>query len=384
MTNWQTELTTLDSKPRLLLLLSGGKDSVCCLYKLANWGEYSRFECVTFIHKWCSKVSLEEARHHCSHLGIRLREIDFTQELERALSGFSNGRPCLKCKPEMYKRAIILAQRENFNWIVTGDNGNDRTTFNRLVKYNLEHNNLSYHFCSRYLAGEQGLELPPNIWVLRPLMCSSSDEIENELKKNKITVNRNYSTGDKYFEYSREGCALQFCDPGVELTQSIRDDLLEYNIVANDYGRQHKIRTSVHIPSTFIVTIPEGNENNVADALIQHGLKVNFSINSTKMSDDYITIIVENAMKSMTWETFIFLFNRFVERLELPKENILLSDKRISYKSPSLSFYAIPFWDNAFVINMRGPDTQLLDDKRLSQLLTELFHTRKIRINRTH
>ena len=382
MINWQNELTALDPNPRLLLLLSGGKDSICCLYKIANWHEYSRFECIIFIHKWCSKLSLEEARHHCSRLGIILHEIDFTEELIRSISGFSNGRPCLRCKPEMYKKAILFAQSENFNWIVTGDNANDRTTYNRLVKYNQDNNNLSYHFCSRYLAGEQGLELPPHIWVLRPLMCSSSDEIENELKMNNITVKRNYSTGDKYFEYSREGCALQFCDPGVELSQSICDDLVRYNDIANDFGRQHKIRTSVHIPSTFIVTIPEGNENNVAEELIRHGLKVNHSVNTAQMSNEYISVIVECTKESMKWETFVFLINRFVERLELPKDNLIFSEKIVSYTSSTLSFYVIPFWDNAFVINMRDANKLLLDDRRLSQLLTELFHTRKIRISK--
>lgn len=380
--SWHQELLATDASPKILLLLSGGKDSICCLYTIAKMGKYEKFECVTFIHRWSSAISLAEAEAHCLLLGIKLHIIDYTTELQQALAGFKNGRPCLKCKPEMYKKAITLAVNNGFNWLCTGDNANDRTTYNRLLNYNDEKNDRRF-FCSRYFAGEQGIELPDDISIVRPLLYSSSEDIELMLQKMNVSVKRNCSTGDKYFEYSREGCALQFCDPGSELTESLKNDLFLYNKIANSYGRRHNIRTSVHLPTTFIVTIPEGYENAVADELCSHGLPVNRDINTIELRYNYISAIIENANGCSDAETLQFLIKRMLERLEIPSESLTVCGLTVTLSLPQIYVCASATAEGSLFIVIRGKKDVQLKENALQHLFTEIFHTRAIKILRT-
>ena len=236
-------------------------------------------------------------------------------------------------------------------------------------------------FCSKYLAGEQGLSLPNGISVVRPLLDKNSDEIEEELKNKKKFVKRNYSTGDKYFDYSREGCCLQFCDPGTKITTDIADKLYLYNDIANNWGRNHKIRTSVHLPSTFVVTIPCGYEDNVISDLREHGLFVDFDCNSPLQKNNYLSIAIEHYPdKSFSADIFLFLMRRFSERLGI-KEDSQSSAKIFCAKNDNITLSA-HFLCNALVLSIQYQShDKITFCNRLYHLCIEVFHTRAISIN---
>ena len=173
------ELTASGTKHKVLLLLSGGKDSICCLYLLSRIPSIE-LEAICFTHKWSSEIPCKEAIRHCDINSVRLHVIDFSTELNTALKGFSSGRPCLRCKPTMYRIAIAFAEKHKFKWIATGDNANDQTTFKRLEYFN-GLSGESRKYCSHYLGNEQGVELPEEISVVRPLLYTPSNSIESFL-----------------------------------------------------------------------------------------------------------------------------------------------------------------------------------------------------------
>lgn len=373
------ELLSSETYPNILLLLSGGKDSVCCLYWLSSITEL-HVEALFFKHDWGSSLSYQEAKRHCEICKIRFHVIDFTPYLQRKLKDFSCGRPCLICKPIMYQLAIDFAMKNQFTWIATGDNKSDATTINRLKKFNtIEHERRI--FCSRYLAGEQGLSLPDNLFVVRPLLDTTSSEIEDILSKNHIEVKRNYSTGDKYFDYSREGCCLQFCDPGTILTLDVCERLYRYNDVANEWGKKYGIRTSVHVPSTFIVTIPPGYEKTVSSELISHGLPVKYECNLPYQKKRYISVAIEHYPdETHSPEIFLFLVRRYAERLDLiPGTSI--NDLIFFASNEEIVFVAF-FLNNALMLNFQHACSNEVElHKKIYCLCIEIFHTRAISIN---
>ena len=375
------ELLSYEIPLKVLLLLSGGKDSVCCLYKLVGMNLSNLYiETLFMNHKWVASLSREEAKRHSSTCGVKYNEIDYTDALQKKLATFSYGRPCLVCKRMMYEFSIEFAIHNGFNMIATGDSKSDVTTVARLAVFNANLREKRF-FCSRYLAGEQGLILPESLSVVRPLLDKSSNEIEEELKNRQIEVKRNYSTGDKYFDYSREGCSLQFCDPGTEISREIADKLYLYNKIANDWGQKHKVRTSVHIPSTFIVTIPAGYEKQVADELRSHGLFVSDERNTSCTQSRYLSVVIEN-YPDVTYSSqiFNFLLRRFSERLSLrvrgdTNSNLFFSEN----ENFSLNGF---FSQKTLILNIKckkSYEESLLI--RIYHLCIEVFHSRAISIN---
>jgi len=377
---FKSELLSCDPEPRVLLLLSGGKDSVCCLYLLHEIRKI-KLEAVFFKHKWGSEISHKEAIRHCLNLNIPLLEIDYTEELCKKISKFKFGRPCLTCKPIMYRLAIDYALNHGFSWIATGDNANDQTTISRLQKTNYIMGETRF-YCSHYLANEQGINVPKEISIVRPLLNATSQEIRTFLNEHKILVNQNGSTGDKYFEYSREGCCLQFCDPGTELTPEVCNDLFHYNEIANQWGREHNVRTSVHLPSKFVVTIPEGFELGVCQRLAEKGLSVDLRRNSNMLEKKYCSIVVENYPDlHHDGKIFHFLISRLADRLSLPlQENCcqnlcIIGDSQITILATLIQ--------NTLVLNLQFTlPTSEIDTicGKIKLLCIEIFHTRTIEI----
>ena len=200
------------------------------------------------------------------------------------------------------------------------------------------------------------------------------------MNKNKITVRQNSSTGDKYFEYAREGCCLQFCDPGTELTHEICNSLFRYNEIANEWGRAHNVRTSVHLPSSFIVTIPEGFEENVCQELVKNGLSVSGRRNSPALEKKYCSIVIENYPDPRhDKEVFSFLMNRFAERLSL---TILESGCQNSCVIGNSTIkILVSLLQNTLIMNIQHSlhvsEASVLI-KRIQTLGIEIFHSRAI------
>lgn len=311
---WIKEFNQLDNK-KVLLMLSGGKDSSACLHILSKAG--IDVEAIHFTHKWGYEISTQEARNICKKLDVKLHEVDFSQDYLNAVKGFKGGRPCLLCKPEMYKQVIKKIMQDNFGCICIGDNADDRMTIVRLMNHIINEPNSSI-YCNTYFGNERGIELPKGVKVLRPLLDLTSGEVELYLKENDIEIKKNNSTGDKYFEYAREGCPVQFYDPGYEINEYGMESLKRYNILLSEYARKFNIRASIHLPSTFIITIPEGYEEDALKYLETKGLKVNWDINKITNRCNFTgTIIVSKINKNILHkDIFEKLNRRFLERLE--------------------------------------------------------------------
>lgn len=255
--------------PRVLTMLSGGKDSIAAICLLKRNG--LDVSAVHFIHKWCSNIPTDEAERICREMNIPLRIIDFTSEFYQEIHNYTDGRPCALCKKKMYQILISLLKTSNFGWLCIGDTANDRTTIMRMRSH-IGSGKYKSLVCSTYFGSEMGLELPAGIGVVRPLIEMTADETEQFLLSEGIQVRRINSTGDKYFEYHREGCFIQFADMGATIDTELCDRLKEYNDAVTEFARKENILASVHLPSTFIITIPKGYEEKAAEYLKKRGL----------------------------------------------------------------------------------------------------------------
>lgn len=82
---------------------------------------------------------------------------------------------------------------------------------------------------SRYF--NQAVELPENISIFRPLIYYTNDDVFAYLKEYHVSIKRNNDTGDKYFEYSKKGCPLQFKDYGAPYTKEMMLLLKKMNTI---------------------------------------------------------------------------------------------------------------------------------------------------------
>lgn len=317
--NWIEEFENHSNK-RVLLMLSGGKDSSACLHILSK--AQVDVTAIHFTHKWGYSLSTEEARNLCAKLNIPLIEVDFSESYYDAVHGYKGGRPCLLCKPKMYELVIEELRKNNYGWVCIGDNANDRTTIVRLMDY-IKHKVDENPYCSTYFGSERGIVLPGGVKVLRPLLNLESLQVEQYLKDNGISIRKNHCTGDKYFEYAREGCPVQFHDPGHEITEENMNNLKKYNLLITKFARERNIRASVHLPSTFIITIPIGYEVEAGKYLENEGLKVNWNINNTCKIDKERLLLTLKNMDSAIFNENIqeSLFERMFERLEFKIKN---------------------------------------------------------------
>lgn len=302
--------------PKVLLMLSGGKDSIAAMTKMIEEG--IDVHAIHFVHDWGERIPTEEAERTCDLLGVELIKYNFSKEFHDTVIGYTNGRPCLLCKRTMYECLVSYLTVNKYGWLAIGDNANDTTTIARMNRFKnpFGDNNL---ICSDYFGSEMGCKLPKGMHVLRPLIHMTAEEVEHYLENKNIKVKRIQSTGDKYFEYHREGCPIQFADVGVKIDDDLLENLKEYNSAITVFARNKGIRASVHLPSTFIITIPTGYENEAAEYLKNNGLYVSDIANSANQDDVRVFFGWAKLINGdyFRYESNKKSFERFVERMGL-------------------------------------------------------------------
>lgn len=303
------------SNNKVLLMLSGGKDSIAALLLLRKYG--INVAAIHFHHRWSSEVPTSEAKRICKKHQIHLIIKDFTDSLSHALRGYTAGRPCLLCKRAMYLELLKIIESSNFGWICIGDNANDRTTISRIRQ--CSDHNATQLICTRYLGSEMGIELPPPVQVVRPLIMMQTPAIEHFLDQEGEKVKQIHSTGDKYFEYHREGCPLQFADIGTEHNAKLWHDLQLYNKHITEFARMKGILASIHLPSTFIITIPKGYEEEAAQYMNDHGCSIDNENNSYNLpaTKTFLAQVFRITPELKDNRVSSHLFARFLERLEI-------------------------------------------------------------------
>ena len=373
--------------PKVIAMLSGGKDSVAAVLLLKKNG--IDVTAIHFIHEWGSAIPTDEAKRICSEYEIPLIIKDYTKEFRDAVNGYTAGRPCLICKKQMYKLLLNYLESGQYGWLCIGDNSNDRTTIARINQYISDNHPEDSLICSGYFGSEMGIVLPKEMKVIRPLIDMSVKDIERFLEEEKISIKRINSTGDKYFEYHREGCPVQFADIGVELNETLYSELKIYNDAITEFAREKGILASIHMPSTFIITIPRGYEEEAALYLENQGLKVDKQTNSTELSHgkSFQALIFDLDKNLYTTRAYEKMFKRILERLELFNGNIAINDNngtvicsysgqestlKISFDFDDQNAYLIYSFDNS---SLGRKNKEVFDN-----LILEMFRTRKYKV----
>lgn len=367
---------------QVLLMLSGGKDSSACLIILRELG--IRVTAIHFNHKWSSQVSTNEARRLCAELQVQLIEIDFTEDFYHSIKGFEGGRPCLICKPLMYQYINKELQTGKYKWICIGDNANDTTTIARLTTYIADKPNEN-KYCSTYFGSEQGVVLPDAVKVLRPILNLDAHAVELYLESRGVSIAKNNSTGDKYFEYAREGCPVQYHDPGFPIKSSTLDDLQKYNTLLGLFAKKKDIRASIHLPSSFIVTIPTGFELEAAQFLEAHGLSIDKDINGFSTDTKAIVSAEVHITNTRIFSSYIYkkLYGRFLERMQYTvkeSENLEGSSLLIDSYTCVESQVHFTFFKTNSTLLIHLATTRKPSIKLVENLIIEIFRTRKFKL----
>lgn len=373
--------------PKVIAMLSGGKDSVASVILLKENG--IDVTAIHFVHKWGAEIPTEEAKRICNEYNIPLIIKDYTQEFCEAINGYTAGRPCLICKKQMYKVLLGYLSSNEYGWLCIGDNSNDRTTIARINKYINEGHAEDSLLCSGYFGSEMGIVLPKGMKVIRPLINMTANEVEEFLKSEKINIKRINSTGDKYFEYHREGCPVQFADIGVKLNENLYADLKTYNDCITEYARQEGILASIHMPSTFIITIPRGFEEQAAEYLKKRGLIVNDDINSSDIPfrEELVAYVYDLNNNILITSAYEKVFRRFLERLELFGKNIKINcvDENVIciYNDAHTSLEMNLKFDvsEATILYSYNKESSGRKNKQVfDNLILEMFRTRKYKV----
>lgn len=376
------------SNSKVIAMLSGGKDSIATVVLLKKSG--IDVTAIHFIHQWGASIPTEEAKRICEEYHIPLIIKNYTKEFCEAVNGYTAGRPCLLCKKQMYKVLLDYLKTNEFGWLCIGDNSNDRTTIARIKQFINDGHPEDNLMCSAYFGSEMGVVLPEGMKVIRPLINMSASDVEKFLQNENIVIKRINSTGDKYFEYHREGCPVQFADIGVELNEELYADLKKYNDCITEFARKEGILASIHMPSTFIITIPRGYEEQAADYLGMNGLSVNKSINASDIPSrevfiGYVYELNRNLLETGAYEK---IFNRFLERLELyenEKDIIKLDDYIICKYTGDNVYFEIKFdfkYLKAEIQYVFGKETVGRKDSMVfDNLILEMFRTRKYEVH---
>ena len=107
---------------RGLSLLSGGLDSQLAIKVLERAGAY--VEAVTFVSPFFKDDS--SCERFAAKLGVRLRKVDFTDEITALLHSPPHGfggamNPCIDCHATMIREAGALMERLGFDFVATGE-----------------------------------------------------------------------------------------------------------------------------------------------------------------------------------------------------------------------------------------------------------------------
>lgn len=246
---------------KILLQLSGGKDSIACMIYLHE--HFVNFEAIHFIHKYGYFLPTTMAKKASEELQVKLHVVDITNDIEARFLNDFDGRPCRHCKGIMDKITVNYAQANGFQLICVGDSKDDQTLINRMVKYEGSINNISRYF-------NHSVSLPNDIAIFRPLLEYNGVYTLELVLRRFPWFKQMHDTGDKYFEYAREGCPLQYKDYGVVYSKDLMVKLQHLNMLCSEFATQKRIRASIHLPSEFIVTIPKGYEGECWQYLQSH------------------------------------------------------------------------------------------------------------------
>ena len=99
MREWEN-IVKHSKNPNVLLMLSGGKDSIATLITLIR-NDIS-VTAIHFLHSWGEVIPSEEAERICKKYNVKLIKVDFSAQFYNAIKGYADGRPCLLCKKQMY------------------------------------------------------------------------------------------------------------------------------------------------------------------------------------------------------------------------------------------------------------------------------------------
>lgn len=349
---------------RILVQYSGGKDSTACIIKLLEEGAY--VETVHFIHKYAYELPTIEAKKICKEFDVKIWIVDITEQIENLFLSRFDQRPCRFCKGIMDRLTVEIALEGKFEYICVGDTASDTALVQRLKSYDA-----SNLLCNRYF--NKTVELPEQLSIIRPLIEYKNEDVFEFLNQHSVEVRRNNDTGDKYFEYSREGCPLQFKDYGVEYSRGLMEALKRANTACSDYATKQGIKASIHMPSEMIVTIPKGHEDQCRQYLMKNGIGLKKKYKAISLYKRYF-FSVEIYLELFDGNKLIDLFSRFLERISQRVEFTKVDNDKLVVKSSNTEI-------NARIVNnevkLVGDICMLqhINKETIDSLFVELFHT---------
>ena len=352
---------------KVLLQFSGGKDSTACFLFLKQ--NNINFEAIHFTHSYAYDIPLQMTKKICSKYDVKLTIINIENEIEKLFLNNFNKRPCRYCKSIMDSKTVEYAIQHKIDLICVGDTKDDSMLINRLISDNPDSMEFSRYF-------NQRVSLPENISVYRPMINKTSSEILDFVYKNIPDFSRVNDTGDKYFEYSREGCPLQFKDFGATYTKELMHNLKKFNTLCSEFATVKKIKASIHLPSEFIVTVPKGYEEECRNYLIEKGCnlktKNNISVNHYKYTGTIL--LYENLSKIKILGEAL---ERFIERLSF----------KTTYQSYSEHYIMINGANYYFVCTLTKnlldfmlTTSEKIDLEKIENIVLEIFHTYNYRV----
>lgn len=370
MSKYQIPHIHKDSK--VLLQLSGGKDSIACMILLKE--NNVKFDAIHFIHDYSYSLPTAMARKACDTLGVQLNIVDISKQIENTFlnNGFTE-RPCRYCKGIMDRITIDFATANVYFLICVGDTKDDKMLINRLVK-----NEGFLHYISRYF--NQSVSLPKEISIYRPLLEYDSDNIMKLVLSQFPWFKRVNDTGDKYFEYSREGCPLQFKDYGAKYSKEMMYRLKYLNTLCGEYASLKGIRASIHLPSEFIITVPKGYEDECRQYLLTHGADYLHSIpsecDSPKINHIMIDLNLNNSMRDAN--IIEVACDRLVERLGIIG-NLIFCDKIGHLSNNIVTIDIISVSIDRILISIASKEF-IWQPSFIENLCMEIFHTRNFKV----
>lgn len=356
---------------KVLVQYSGGKDSTACLIKLLEDGVY--VEAVHFTHEYAYELPTKEAKRICDEKKVKLHLIDVTEQIKDLFLNNFAQRPCRFCKGIMDSITVKIALQYGFEYICVGDTASDKTLVERIKETGEEDIMISRYF-------NKAVDLPENIRIVRPFIYYDNDDVFEYLNNHSVYVKRNNDTGDKYFEYSREGCPLQFKDYGVCYTQELMAKLKLANSLCSEFATINGIKASIHLPSEVVVTIPKGYENQCRNYLLENGFMLKNQYKMKNVSDVLcfsVTIYKEIFFSNKVEE----LFSRFLERLSEHVKGIDSRSDCLAIRSEYIEINCnLVKGENRIIGNIRS--LKNIDKNFIESLFIELFHTYDFDIRR--
>ncbi len=363
-------LSIIPKDAKVLLQLSGGKDSIACLIFLKE----NHIECdaIHFTHEYGYPLPTSMAKKACKILGVKINLVDITKEIETTFLNEFNKRPCRYCKGIMDEITINFAIANGYSLICVGDTRDDKMLVNRLIKNERRINSISRYF-------NPLVSLPNEIQIYRPLLTYSGDDALRLVLSRFPWFQRVNDTGDKYFEYSREGCPLQFKDYGALYTKKLMCDLKHLNMLCGEFASAKGIRASIHLPSEFIVTIPKGYEDECRQYLLAHGAKLQSLPNKRKNHSVYHILIDLELNNSMYDANIISMAcNRLIERLSVDG-NLVFGDKIGHLKARVATIDVALIGNDRLLVSITSKKVKW-QPLFIENVCIEIFHTRKFKV----